>query len=79
LKWEEWITKNLAYVIKKLPALYKPKFHLIMGRSPSLTEEQINKLKTEFTGTDRVFSAYDDLVKYFQQIITHLTGSGTIG
>lgn len=50
-----------------------------MGRSPSLTEEQRAKQKTEYAGTDRVFSTYnDDLVKHFQQIIIRLIGSGTI-
>lgn len=73
LKWDEWISNNHAYVIQKLPELYKPKYHLIMGRGHSLTEEQRNKLKTEFTGTDRVFSTYDDLVKHFQQIVIRLT------
>lgn len=72
LEWENWLTINHSYIIRKLPKLYKPQFHLIMGRSNELTREQRNKLKTEFAGTNRKFSTYDDLINHFQQIIINL-------
>jgi hypothetical protein len=69
LDWDRWSTQNADYISKKLPGLYKPKFHLVMGRSHDLTSEQREKLKTEFTSTSRVFSTYDDLAERFQQIV----------
>ena len=32
LSWEGWIEKNHSYVSQKLPGLFKPRFHLVMGR-----------------------------------------------
>jgi len=73
LNWDKWITQNHAYIAKKLPGLFKPKFHLIMGRSEGLTNEQREKLKTEFAATSRGFSTYSDLADRFQQIIARIT------
>jgi hypothetical protein len=73
LDWDGWITQNISYVQTKLPGLFKPKFHLVMGRSEGLVNDQRAMIRTEFESTSRVFSTYDDLVDRFQQIITRIT------
>jgi len=63
LKWDNWLTKNHAYVSSKLPNFYKPQFHLIIGRDTDLTIKNKEKIQSEFSATSRRFSTYDDLVK----------------
>jgi hypothetical protein len=72
LEWDKWISQNQAYILRKLPRLFKPKFHLIMGRGKGLTNEQREKLRTEFAPTSRTFSTYDDLVDRFERIIARI-------
>jgi hypothetical protein len=72
LEWENWIERHYAYVAEKLPQLSKPKFHLIMGRSTTLSEEQRRILRAEFASTARTFSTYDDVAKHFEQIINQV-------
>lgn len=72
LNWERWIERNIAYLREKLPDLYKPQFHLVMGRDIGITAEQRDKLKSEFGGTRRRFSTYDDLLTRFEVIIKRL-------
>lgn len=74
LDWEHWITKNHDYIARKLPELYKPRFHLVMGRDSMLTPDHKEKLKTEFYSTDRRFSTYDDIESRFRRIIDRLLG-----
>lgn len=75
LDWENWLTKNHAYVSRKLPQLYKPQFHLVMGRKRNLTREQKEKIHSEFFGTVRRFSTYDDIGNRFKIIIERLYGA----
>jgi len=72
LDWDNWLTKNHAYVSQKLPNLYKPQFHLVIGRSNELDLERKEKIQSEFTGTTRRFSTYDDLANRFKVIIERL-------
>ena len=72
LDWDRWLTKNHAYVSQKLPNLYKPQFHLVIGRGNNLDREQQAKIQSEFTGTTRRFSTYDDLANRFKVIIDRL-------
>lgn len=75
LEWDKWLTQNHAYISRKLPNLFKPRFHIVMGRNASLTEEHREKLKAEFHSTSRCFTTYDDIVDRFQQITKHLAGA----
>jgi hypothetical protein len=75
LDWENWLTKNHGYISRKLPRLYKPQFHLVMGRDSKLTTEQKEKLHSEFLGTVRRFSTYDDIETRFERIIARLFGA----
>jgi hypothetical protein len=72
LDWDNWLTKNHAYVSRKLPNFYKPQFHLVIGRGTELNVEHNEKIQSEFTGTTRRFSTYDDLAKRFKVITEHL-------
>ncbi len=72
LEWDNWLTKNHAYVSRKLPNFYKPQFHLVIGRDTNLTIENKEKIQSEFSATSRRFSTYDDLVKRFKTIVDHL-------
>jgi len=72
LDWDNWLTKNHAYVSPKLPNLYKPQFHLVIGRSNGLDIERKEKIQSEFSGTTRRFSTYDDLANRFKVIIERL-------
>ena len=72
LDWDNWLTKNYAYVSRKLPNLYKPQFHLVIGRDTNLDLERKEKIQSEFTGTTRRFSTYDDLANRFKVIIGRL-------
>ncbi len=75
LDWDNWLTKNHAYVSSKLPNLYKPQFHLVIGRDTDLIKEQKEKIQSEFTATSRRFSTYDDLANRFRAIIDRLLES----
>ncbi len=72
LNWERWISANQAYIIQKLPGLFKPSFHLVMGRSADLLQTHREKLRTEFATTSRTFSTYDDLLRRYRQILDQL-------
>jgi hypothetical protein len=74
LDWDSWLTKNHAYVsqTQRLPNLYKPQFHLVFGRGNKLDLDQKEKIQSEFTGTTRRFSTYDDLANRFKVIIERL-------
>jgi hypothetical protein len=74
LDWDNWLTKNHAYVSQKqkLPNLYKPQFHLVFGRGNKLDLDRKEKIQSEFTGTTRRFSTYDDLANRFKVIIERL-------
>jgi ppGpp synthetase/RelA/SpoT-type nucleotidyltranferase len=72
LDWERWIDRNSAYLREKLPDLYRPQFHLVMGRSSDLTTEHREKLRNEFIGTQRRFSTYDDLLDRFLTIAVRI-------
>lgn len=68
LDWENWVTHNQAYLSRKLPNLYKPKYHLVMGRSTDITQQLREKLRTEFSSTTRKFSTFDDVLNHFKQV-----------
>lgn len=68
LDWEHWITENLDYARKNLPDLRHPKFHLIMGRTDQIPEQIRNSIRTEFSGTCRSFSTYDEVLDRFEVI-----------
>jgi hypothetical protein len=72
LAWDGWITRNHAYLRDKLPGLHKPVFHLVMGRSATLTDDLRQKLQAEFSGGARRFSTYDDLARRFKAITDRL-------
>ncbi|RLA43302.1 MAG: hypothetical protein DRR42_21955 [Gammaproteobacteria bacterium] len=72
LDWDNWLTKNHAYVSSKLPNLFKPQFHLVVGRDMSLNQEQKEKITSEFTSTNRRFSTYDDLAIRFETLVARL-------
>jgi len=72
LDWDNWLTKNHAYVSGKLLDLYKPQFHLVIGRDTDLTKDQKEKIQSEFTATSRRFSTYDDLSNRFRAIVDRL-------
>jgi hypothetical protein len=75
LNWEAWITKNHAYISQKHPSLNKPLFHLVLGRSSDLSQEQRDKLQNEFMATNRRFSTYDDLAERFEKVTERLLGA----
>jgi len=75
LDWDNWLTKNHAYVSRKLPEFYKPHSHLVIGRDKNLTVEQKEKIQSEFTATSRRFSTYDDLASRFKKIVDRLLRS----
>jgi hypothetical protein len=68
LDWEHWVTHNQAYISRKLLNLYKPKYHLVMGRSSNITQQEREKLRTEFSSTNRKFSTFDDVLNHFKQV-----------
>lgn len=70
LDWDNWLTKNHAYVSGKLPNLFKPQFHLVIGRNLSIDKKE--KIYSEFSSTNRRFSTYDDLATRFKTIVKHL-------
>lgn len=72
LGWDSWLTKHHAYASTKLPDLHKPKFHLIIGRGNELDKVQKEKIQNEFSGTNRIFSTYDDLGNRFKTIVDRL-------
>ncbi len=72
LNWDNWLTKNHAYVSGKLPNLFKPNFHLVVGRDLSMDKEQKEKITSEFSSTTRRFSTYDDLATRFKTIVEQL-------
>lgn len=72
LDWDNWLTKNHAYASRKLPNLYKPQFHLVIGRDSNILPEQKEKIQSEFSSTTRRFSTYDDLVNRFRTIVERL-------
>jgi hypothetical protein len=77
LVWETWLSVNHSYAVRTLPGLFRPVFHLVMGRSASLPESARQKLVVEFAGTSRRFSTYDDLADRFEQIVSRLIPSST--
>jgi len=78
LRWSAWISENHQYLEKKLPKLGRPTFHLITGRSAELGVGERSILQAEFSGTDRRFSTYDDLIERFRAIVDKLLGSETV-
>ena len=73
LNWDNWITRNHAYIAAELLQLHKPSFHLVMGRDKGTQKELKDKLLTEFIGSSRRFSTYDDLANRFEQIVVRLS------
>lgn len=73
LEWEAWVRRNHSYVEQKLPSLYQPNYHLIMGRNSELNGRERQKLATEFKGTSRIFSTYDDLLERYKTIVRKLS------
>jgi hypothetical protein len=71
LEWESWVTQEYAFLSKRLPGLYKPRYHLIMGRGKGLTEVHRAKIKDVCMGNKR-FSTYDDLLERFKRITSQL-------
>jgi hypothetical protein len=74
LDWDAWITKNHAYVTQKLPGLYKPKFHLVIGRSSNLSPELRQKVIDQYSSGNKTLSTYDDVLDRFRQITKQLLG-----
>jgi ppGpp synthetase/RelA/SpoT-type nucleotidyltranferase len=73
LNWEHWILRNHAYIRERLPDLGHPQFHLVMGRDKEMSETNRAKLQTEFAGSVRRFSTYDDLARRFEILINRWT------
>jgi len=74
LTWSTWIADNRQYLERKLPSLGRPIFHLVMGRSRDLNSEHRKLLRSEFSGTERRFSTYDDVAERFEKIVERLLG-----
>ena len=72
LEWDNWITTNHSYISQKLSGLTKPTFHLIMGRRRDVDGAGVKILRTEFQGTSREFSTYDDVLQRFRQIVLRI-------
>ena len=64
--WERWLTHHLSYAKEKLPGLFRPTFHLIMGRGEGLDATSREKVQLEFQGTSKKFSTYDDVLDRFE-------------
>jgi hypothetical protein len=75
LRWSAWISENHQYLERRLPKLGRPTFHLVMGRSAGFQPEERAILQAEFSGTDRRFSTYDDLIDRFKAIMETLLGA----
>ena len=72
LENDKWITSNKKIIENALPGFVGPKFHLVMGRSRTLTLEHRERIKKEFAPKSISFSTYDDLVSHFEQIINRM-------
>ena len=78
LYWETWVTRNHPYLSTKLRGLFKPGFHLVMGRDQGLPDGRRDKVTAEFYSTpSRVFSTYDDLAHRFRQLVSRVAGSSS--
>ena len=72
LDWDRLVTNDHAFFESRFPGLYKPKFHLIYGRASELDDELREKLQTEFSGTNRSFTTYDELPSRLKLIAKNL-------
>jgi hypothetical protein len=72
LQWSAWITINHDYLERKLPNLGKPAFHLVIGRGNEMTSQHRATIQAEFSGTNRRFGTYDDVVERFNTIVERL-------
>ncbi len=72
LDWETWITYNHAFLRRDLPDLFKPKFHLIMGRSTSFTQTNRETLSNA-QELNKIYSTYDDIKLHFMQALKRLS------
>jgi len=72
LQWSTWITNNHQFLTRKLPNLGKPVFHLAIGRGHEITSQHRGTIQAEFSGTNRRFSTYDDVVERFNNIVERL-------
>jgi hypothetical protein len=72
LQWYAWITNNHQYLERKLPNLGQPVFHLVIGRGHKMTPRHRDTIQAEFSGTNRRFSTYDDVVERFNTIVERL-------
>lgn len=63
LDFIDWVENNIAYAQKKLPDIVSPKGILIMGRSVSMTERDIRKLRRFNKNSNSVeVLTYDDVI-----------------
>ena len=74
LQWDNWITTNHAYLADKLKGLARPEFHLVMGRSESLSDEEKTTIGAEFNRANYHFSTFDVLADRFDQIVKNTLG-----
>lgn len=72
LQWSAWITNNHQYLERKLPSLGSPVFHLVMGRGNEMNSQHRATIQAEFSGTNRRFGTYDDIVERFDTIVERL-------
>jgi hypothetical protein len=72
LQWSTWITINHDYLERKLLNLGKPIFHLVIGRGNEMTPQNKATIQAKFSGTNRRFGTYDDVVKRFNTIVERL-------
>jgi Shedu protein SduA, C-terminal len=71
LDWQIWVESNFSYFEKKYPESFHPYYQLIYGRSSSLTEQQVKKMKID-NRERHINITYDDIVDRFEQIIENI-------
>jgi hypothetical protein len=70
--WEQWIIHDHAYLARRLPLLFQPQFHLVIGRSSQLTNDLREKLQLHAKQSQRRYSTFDDVADHFEQTIERL-------
>jgi|SRR5690625_2002571 len=77
MDWLEWIEHNSSYAREKIKKLYSPKGYVVIGRSNTLTANNIEKLRRRnLVFRDKIeIITYDDLLDNAKLLLDFLSGN----
>lgn len=73
LQWDVLLTRDASFFERRLPGLFKARYHLIYGRDSELDDPRRQMLAVEFSETARRnFHTVDDIANRFSRMISRV-------